>query len=395
VSDLRSHWGLDQGVAYLNHGAFGACPRPVLDRQTEWRLAMERQPTDFLVRQLEPLLDEARNALSRFVAADPAGLVFMPNATTGVATILGSLRLQPGDEILVTDHGYNAVAIIAGRAAERTGAVVRTVSLPFGGISPGVVVRSITDAIGPRTRLVIIDHVTSPTALVMPVTELVAALEPTVPVLVDGAHGPGMVPLDVTAIGASYYVGNCHKWLCAPKGSGFLHATAAVRDDLVPTVTSHGFSTERNDRSRFHQMFDWIGTDDPSAYLTVPFAIDFMGSLYPGGWKELQDRNRALALQGREVVAAALPETALPPAEMVAAMAAIPLPQGALQVPPHPEALSTVLLERHRVEVPVFPWPAPPERMVRISAQAYNSIEDYERLATAIAAISVDAGHEP
>ena len=389
MSDLRRHWSLDPEVAYLNHGAFGACPRPVLERQTELRYAMERQPADFLVRQLEPLLDEARATLARFVAADPAGLVFVPNATHGVATVVGSLCFQPGDEILITDHGYNAVAIIVRKAAERAGAVVRTVPLPFAAMSPDVVVNAITNGVGPRTRLVIIDHVTSPTALLMPVTELVAALEPDVAVLVDGAHGPGMVPVDVTAIGASYYVGNCHKWMCAPKGSGFLHATAAVRDDLVPTVTSHGFAAERTDRSRFHQMFDWIGTDDPTPYLSVPSAIEFMGSLYPGGWKELQDRNRALAIAGRKVVAAALPESALPPEEMLAAMAAIPLPPGPLEAPPHPDALSTVLLERYRVEVPVFPWPAPPARMVRISAQAHNTIEDYHRLAEALRTIEL------
>lgn len=388
MNDLRRHWGLEAGVAYLNHGAFGACPVPVLDRQTQLRREMERQPADFLVRKLEPRLDEARTVLARFVGADPAGVVFVPNATQGVATVLGSLVLRPGDEILVTDHGYNAVAIIAGRAAERTGAVVRTVSLPFGSITPGLVVQAITGGVGPRTRLVIIDHVTSSTALVMPVAELVATLEPTVPVLVDGAHGPGMVPLDITAIGASYYVGNCHKWLCAPKGSGFLHATAAVRDDLVPTVTSHGFATERTDRSRFHQMFDWTGTDDPTPYLTVPFAIEFMGSLLPGGWNELQDRNRTLAVEGREVVAAAVPATELPPAEMLAAMAAIPLPPGTLHVPPHPDAMSTVLLESHQVEVPVFSWPTAPQRMVRISAQAYNRIEDYHRLAEALGTLS-------
>ncbi len=392
MTDPAGLWELEPGIAFINHGSFGACPRPVLDRQTEWRRIMERQPVDFLARRLEPLLDDARQTLARFVGADPAGMAFVPNATYGIASVVGSLRLSPGDEIVVTDHGYNAVANIATTAAERTGAVLRVVELPFAAVTPEAVVAAITAAVGGRTRLVIVDHVTSPTALVLPVAAIAAALEPAVPVLVDGAHGPGMLPVDVTAIGASYYAGNCHKWLGAPKGSGFLHAAERVRADLKPAVISHGWNSTRTDRSRFHLMFDWTGTADPSPYLTVPFAIEVMGSLYPGGWNELRERNRALAVAGRDVVAAAVPATELPPTEMLAAMAAIPLPPGPMQVPPHPDALSTVLLERHQVEVPVFPWPMAPQRMMRISAQAYNKIEDYHRLAEAIRATGL--GHK-
>ena len=384
-------WDLDPAVVHLNHGSFGACPEPVLAHQTELRREMERNPVDFLARRLEGLLDEARLALAGFVGADPAAVAFVPNATTGVNAIVGSLALDPGDEIVVTNHGYNACRNVVDHHAARAGATVRVATLGFAGVTPDSAVAAIVAAVTERTRLVIVDHVTSPTALVLPVARIAAALEPRgVPVLVDGAHGPGMLAVDVAAIGASYYVGNCHKWMCAPKGSGFL-AAAAPRESLLPAVISHGWNSVRSDRSRFHLLFDWTGTDDPTAYLCVPTAIDAIAAWFPGGWEALRRHNRELALTGRRIVAAAIGVPHLPPDEMIGSMAAIPLPPGERfhGDPGAGDPLGQRLREAHHLEVPVPSWPQPPQRVIRISAQAYNRVEDFERLAAGLRAEGV------
>ena len=223
-----SRWGLNPEITFLNHGSFGACPHEVLAAQAELRRRLEAQPVDFLTRQAPGLIDEARNTLADFLGADPAGLVFVPNATTGVNAVLASYPFTAGDEVIITNHTYNACANAARYWAERAGASVKVASVPFPISNPAEVVESIVAEIGPRTVLGLIDHVTSETALVFPIEQIADALHSRgVEVLVDGAHAPGMVPLNLETLTAAYYTGNCHKWLCAPKGAGFL----AVRPD--------------------------------------------------------------------------------------------------------------------------------------------------------------------
>lgn len=352
---------------------------------------MERNPVQFLARRLETLLDEARHTLAAFIGADPAGLVFVPNATTGVNAVVGSLRLERGDELVVTDHGYNACRNVVDHAASRAGAAVRVAPIPFPEATPDAVVSAVLAQVSDRTRLVLIDHVTSPTALVLPVERIVATLESRgIAVLVDGAHAPGMVPVDVAAIGASYYTGNCHKWVCAPKGSGFLVVAPPHRHAVMPPVISHGLNATRTDRSRFHLLFDWTGTGDPTPYLTVPRAIETMASLHPEGWDGVRRHNRSLVLQGRAIVAAALRDAdRLPPEQMVGSMASIPLTPGTGATDGGDgDRLSAELRDRFAIEVPVPLWPRSPARVLRISAQLYNRLEDYERLASALAALS-------
>ena len=219
-SPLAAHWTLDPDITFLNHGAFGACPREVLALQSELRARMERDPIDFFVRAVEPLLDEARGRLAEFLHADADDLAFVDNATAGTNTVLRSLTFRPGDELLTTDHVYNACGNALRWAAERAGArvVVVPLGLPLRG--PEQVVEGVLGAVSERTRLALLDHVTSATAVVFPIESLVPALQARgVDVLVDGAHAPGMVPVDLQALGAAYYTGNCHKWLCAPKGA--------------------------------------------------------------------------------------------------------------------------------------------------------------------------------
>src|ERR671915_1912756 len=230
-SELARHWDLDPAVRFLNHGSYGATPRVVLDAQRAWRDRMEREPVAFLARDLEPAMDAAREELAAFVGADPAGMAFVHNASTAIATVLGSLQLAPGDELLTTDHAYNAVKNQMERVAAQAGARVVIARVPFPGATPDGAAEAILATASSRTRLAVLDHVTSATALRLPIRELVAELDARgIDALVDGAHAPGMLPLDVDAIGAAYYAANCHKWLCAPKGSGFLHVRFDHRD---------------------------------------------------------------------------------------------------------------------------------------------------------------------
>jgi isopenicillin-N epimerase len=260
--------------------------------------------------------------------------------------------------------------------------------VPFPLHSPDQVVEAVLEHVTSRTRLALLDHVTSQTALVLPIAELVAELEPRgVIVVVDGAHAPGMVDLDIGSIAAPFYAGNCHKWLCAPKGAGFL----VVRDDwrrrTRPLVISHGASADLDGRSRFRAEFDWTGTHDPTAYLSVPVAISFLDQLVEGGWRRLRARNRELALSGRRALCDALEIPPPCPEAMVAALASVPLPDDdaiSLSPPLYIDPLQERLLAEHRIEVPVIPWPAPPKRLLRISAQLYNTEEQYQYLAQAL-----------
>ncbi|MGZ8563447.1 MAG: aminotransferase class V-fold PLP-dependent enzyme [Candidatus Limnocylindria bacterium] len=395
-SEFARHWTLDPAVAFLNHGSFGATPRPVLAAQQAWRARMEQEPVRFFSAELERALDAARDELGAFVGADPDDLAFVPNATAGFNAVLRSLRLEPGDELLTTDHAYNAAKNTLEYVAEREGARVVIASVPFPGTDPAAVVTSVLAAVTPRTRLALLDHVTSATALVFPIATLVARLrERGVHTLVDGAHAPGQVPLEVPAIGADYYTANLHKWVCAPKGAGFLWVRRDHQEQVRPLAISHGANSPRADRSRFRVEFDWTGTADPSAYLSVPDAIRFGDELLPGGWAALRDRNHGLALQGRDLLCERLTIEAPAPDEMLGCMASVPLPletqpgrvQGIeLSEDPVHEALAAL-----GMQVMITPWPQRPDggpwrRLVRISVAAYNDLEQYRRLAAALPA---------
>jgi isopenicillin-N epimerase len=386
--DFARHWGLDPEVTFLNHGSFGACPIPVLEAQDRLRRQMEAQPVLFLHREGEAMLDRARQELAGFLGADADGLVSVPNATAGVNTVLRSFPLSPGDELLVTDHEYNACRNALNGTAARTGAVVVVAPLPFPLDSPDAILEAILARVTPRTRLALLDHVTSSTALVLPVERIVRGLQAHgVAVLVDGAHAPGMIPLDLDALGAEFYAGNCHKWLCAPKGAAFLWVRADRRAEVRPIVTSHGANSPRTDRSRFRLEFDWTGTSDPTPFLCVPEAIRFLGRLRPGGWPEHLAANHALALRGGEILRRALGVPACCPEEMIGSMVTLPLPDappGSLDPMLLIDALQSRLLERFRIEVPIILWPTWSQRWVRISAQAYNREEQYQHLGRAL-----------
>ena len=368
-TDPATLWSLDPAVAYLNHGSFGACPIPVMELQESLRRELEREPVDFLARNLQPRLDAAREELAAFVGADAADLAFVPNATTGVNAVLRSLDFAPGDELLTTSHVYPACHRALEYVAARAGAKVVVAELPFPLRHEDEVVDAVLASVTPRTRIALLDHVTSLTALVLPLARLVAELQSRgVDALVDGAHAPGMVDLDLSALGAAYYTGNAHKWLCAPKGAAFLHARRDLQAALHPTVISHGY------RTGFQAEFDWTGTCDPSPWLCIPAALRVMGGLLPGGWPALMAANHALALRARDALLNALGTVAPAPDGMLGSMASIPLPAWAGD---DTEALATWFRERG-VETWLHPRPVP---VIRVSAQAYNRLEQFEALA--------------
>jgi isopenicillin-N epimerase len=387
-SPLSSHWTLSPDVVFLNHGSFGACPRVVQEAQQRVRAEMEAQLVLFLDRQLEERLDTARRALGGLLGAAPQDLVFVGNATTGVNAVLQSLSFKPGDELLTTSHAYNACANALRFVADRFGAVVTVAPLPFPVTGRQALVDAVMSLVTPRTRLVLLDHVTSPTGIILPVEELVEALQARgIDVLVDGAHAPGMVPLNLTKLNAAYYTGNLHKWICAPKGAAFLHVRADRQHLIRPTTISHGANSPRRDRSRFLLEFDWTGTTDPSPALCIPDAIRFMETLMPGGLDAVRAHNHALVLQGRGLLCDALGIPAPCPEDLLGSLASVPLPDGPTQVPtdgPPRDPVATALWERFGIELPVFTWPRRPGRLLRISAQAYNSVEQYRYLVDAL-----------
>ena len=374
--NFASHWALDPAVTYLNHGSFGACPSAVLALQSSLRAAMESEPVDFLSGTLQTRLDAAREAFAAFLGADPADLVFVSNATTGVNAVLRSLAFAPGDELLVTNHTYAACRKTIDFVAARHGTRVVVAQLPFPVESDQECVDAIVSCVNPATRLALIDHVTSPTALVLPIERLVRELQARgVDTLVDGAHAPGMVPLALSTLGAAYYTGNAHKWLCAPKGAAFLHVRRDRQAALHPTVISHGY------QSGFHAEFDWTGTADPTPWLCIPEALRFIGGLLPGGWPGVMSSNRALVLQARDLLAAALGVDAPCPQAMLGSMASLPLPpaaKGSVAARLDCQGLHD-WFRKQNVETWLHPHPVP---LLRLSAQLYNSLDQYRQLAS-------------
>ena len=361
-------------MVFLNHGSFGACPAPVFAVYQEWQRALEAQPVEFLGRRCAGLLAEARAVLGPYVGADPADIVFVPNATTAVNTVARSLRLAPGDEVLGTDLEYGAVDRTWQYLCARAGATYVRQPIPLPVETPEAVVAALWRAVTPHTRVICISHITSGTALILPIAEICRrAREAGILTIIDGAHVPGHLPLDLTALGADFYAGNCHKWLCAPKGAGFLYARRAQQPLLDPLVVSWGWQEDGS--GSFLDRMEWTGTRDIAAYLSVPAAIAFQAEY---DWPRRRVECHALLQDIRARVAAL---TGLPPIcpdspAWYGQMASMPLP------PCDVRALQARLWDEARIEVPFGEHGD--QRFMRVSIQAYNTAQDGDALLTAL-----------
>jgi isopenicillin-N epimerase len=389
-SKLRRHWTLAPKIVFLNHGSFGACPRPVLKLQNELRRQMEAEPVQFLWRRYEERLEPARASLASFVGARAKDIVFVTNATTGVNAVARSMKLHRGGEILTTDQDYNACRNVLVEAVRQAGAKLVIAPVPFPLRADEDILEAVIGAVTARTRLVMLDHVTSNTALIFPLARLIRELEARgVDTLVDGAHAPGMLPLNLKKLRPAYYTGNLHKWVCAPKGAAFLWVREDKQSALQPAIVSHGNNVHRQGYTHFQDRFDWAGTFDPTAWFCVGQAIRWTGQLLPGGWPELRKKNHELVVRARRLICDRLDLVPPCPERMLGSMATIPLPER-LQGRPRLgkiDAEQLRLYDEFGIEVPFVRVGPHQRRYLRISAHLHNSLAEYEYLADALARV--------
>ncbi len=374
--ELRGRFLLETDIVYLNHGSFGACPREVFDEYQRIQLELEREPVRFLATEFTTRMATARGQLAAYLGASSDDLVYVPNTTTGLNIVARSLALRPGDEVLTTDHEYGALdrmwSYVCGKAKARYVRVPISVPVP----STEDVIQSVWSHVTNRTRVLFLSHITSPTALILPVAPLVErARKAGILSIIDGAHAPGQLPLDLTSLGADVYAGNCHKWMLAPKGSAFLHVRREVQSRIEPLIVSWGWEAERPGPSRFVDYHEWQGTHDISSYLAVPAAIHFMET---HNWRRVADRCRSLL---RECYDSLLAVTGGPPlspnsGEWLGQMASFVLPMG------DAEAVQRLLYDEYRIEVPVVRWND--RTVLRVSINAYNERSDLECLRDAL-----------
>ncbi len=402
-ASLTRPWGLDPGLVFLNHGSYGACLREVMEAQSDVRARMERDPVRFFKVDLERLLDRVRDRIGAFLGCDAADVAPVANATIALCTIFRNALdrggLRPGDEVLLTDHEYSSGFNELDRMCREGGFRVVRARVPFPIDRAERVTEAVLGAMTPRTRLVLVSHLTSATSVIFPVAPIVAECHRRgIDVIVDGAHTPGQIPVNIRSLAPTYYVGSFHKWLSAPKGTGFVYVRPDRQEGFRTVCLSSRATKVRPERALFLRDFDYMGTNDYTGILTIPATMDAMARLHPEGWAGLQRRNHDLIAEARRAVCRGLSIPEPCPESMLGSMASIILPEAspalAARTTLYDDPLQDALMENHRIQVPVWRlWDAPAAngtpaspgiRLLRISAQSYNTIEQYHYLAQAL-----------
>lgn len=386
---LYSEWNLSNDIVFLNHGSFGATPKIILQEQRKWQDLMERDPVEFFEEIAPNALLDSRIALSRIVNCHFDDLALIDNATTGINIVLRSLEFQHGDEILVPNHAYQACRNAIDFVARRYCLSVKISRIPFPVNNNEEIIDCIMSSVTEKTRLVMLDTVTSPTGLRMPFEKLVPMLESRgINVLLDAAHGIGIVPLNLESLGASFTTSNCHKWLFSPKGVAFLHVRSDLQKLINPLVISHGMNLPLQNISRFRHEFDWTGTKDISGFCVLPFLIEYLEKI-GGGIDKIMKKNHKLLIHGRDLICRKLNIDKPCPDDLITSIATIKLPINFLSKSEFPnkydpDPLHWDLKNKYQIQVPVWYWPDPEGRYIRISAQIYNDIKEYEYLADSL-----------
>ncbi|MBK9926709.1 MAG: aminotransferase class V-fold PLP-dependent enzyme [Anaerolineales bacterium] len=378
MNSIKPHFLLDPNVIFLNHGSFGATPKSVFDAYQNWQLRLERQPVLFLGREIDALLKTSRQVLGEYLNADADDLAYIPNATHGVNIVAHSLQLQSGDEILTTDHEYGACDYAWNFICSKTGAKYIHQPIPLPVHSEEEIVNLFWQGVTSRTKVIYVSHITSPTALRMPVEQICQrAKSAGIITVVDAAHSPGQIPLDLQALGADIVFGNCHKWMLNAKGSAFLYVRRDLQHLIDPLIVSWGYNPtpETTTGSRFIDLLQWTGTKDPAAALTVPAAIQFMQEHH---WDKVREECHNLLRQGIDQICNL---TNLPPlypleSDLYGQMGIAPLPLSNLPV------LKSRLYDEYKIEVPLVQWQD--KQFVRISVQGYNTQDDIDSLVSAL-----------
>ncbi|KAI1267892.1 selenocysteine lyase [Xylariaceae sp. FL1019] len=385
---MLSKWSLRQDVVHMDHGSSGACPTEILEYQNALRWDLDRGSPEFFLSAWSPRHRASKERLSKFVGADYDELLLTPGSTLGLNIVTQSQQFQPGDELLTTNHAYSSVTMLLKHVANRDGAKVVIANVPFPVASPDDIVASIMACVTERTKFAIIDHIVSRTGLVFPIKRIVAELAARgIDTLVDGAHGPGQVQVDLHDIGAAYYTTSCHKWMCAPRGVGFMYARRDRISKLKPLIiarSGHWRDTNGAGYTWLEHTFEWNGCHDPSGVHSMPKIIDFLDTALPGGHAAMVKRNHDLAVEARTRVLEILGIAKPCPDDMIANMVTFPLPDSVL-----PNALGILpicknLWERERAEIQCYHWPAYPKRIFRFSVQLHNSLEQFLWLASKI-----------
>ncbi|HLV98876.1 MAG TPA: aminotransferase class V-fold PLP-dependent enzyme [Ktedonobacterales bacterium] len=379
IAEAGYEYLLREGITFLNHGSYGACPRPVFEVYQRWQRELAAQPVEFLGRRLHDLLGSAREALAAYVGTAADNLVFVPNATHGMNIVARSLRLEPGDEVLGTTHEYGAVERTWRFICGQAGAEYRSQPITLPVDNPETLIEQLWQGVTERTRVLVVSHITSPTALIFPIAAICRrAAAQGILTVIDGAHAPGQIDLALDTLGADFYTGNCHKWLCAPNGAGFLYARPERQALLQPLVVSWGWQARTPGPSPFQDFFGWTGTADPSAYLSVPAAIAFQTQ---HNWPQVRAACHALAGQARERIATltSLEQICPDSPDWWAQMCTLPLP---ISHSAAGDALKQRLWDEYQIEVPIVDWQD--KWFVRVSIQAYDAPSDVDRLVDAL-----------